>query len=174
MTRLRQIYQRFPRRTAEAFFPATCLPPLNRRKFLMGAGALLAGSAVSPGVGRAASDDGRAIIQKYSTVPEDAWAVAHGIRAMGRDFAIRGGRRAVDYLLGNVLLAVPANGKRVLAFPDVEGHPNAFLKTFLEAGVPPEYAFTHDGTRRTLGDVVAGARALFRPHQVLSVPNALP
>jgi hypothetical protein len=148
---------------------------MGRRQFMTGAGALLAASAASAGVGRAAPDDGTKIIQKYSTVPEDPWAVAHGIRAMGRDFTIKGGRRAVDHLLEHVLVPVSANGKRVLAFhPDVEAHANAFLKTFLEAGVPLEHAFTHAGSRRTLGDVVEGARALFRPNQVISEPNALP
>ena len=160
---------------AGAFFPATCHPRVSRRQLLAGAGALLAGSVGGRGVGQAASDDGRRIIHEYSTVPEDPWAVAHGIRAMGRDFAIKGGRRAVDYLLENVLISVPANGKSALAFePNVEGHSNAILKTFLEAGVPQEHAFTHHGSRRTVRDVVEGARALFRPHLVISVPNALP
>jgi len=158
-----------------AFYPATCHPRLSRRQFLAGAGVALAGSAAIPGVGWAA-DDGRAIIQKYSTVSEDPWAVAHGIRAMGRGFRIRDGRLAVDHLLENVLISVPAGGTRVLGFDaDAEAHPNAFLaEALLEPGVGVEHAFTHEGRRRTLGDVVEGARARFRPSQVIPVPNALP
>jgi len=94
---------------------------------------------------------------------------------MGRDFRIKDGRRAVDYLLENVLTTLPANGKGVLGFPlEVEVHPNMFLKTMLEAGVPLDHGFTHEGRRRTLQDVRDGARALLRPDLVLSVPNALP
>jgi hypothetical protein len=109
-------------------------------------------------------------------VPEDPWAVAHGVCAMGRDFTIKGGRRALDYLLENVLTSMPANGSSVLAFaPEVEVHPNAFLaEAVLDVGVPLDYRFLHQGSRRTVHDVVAGARALFRPSVVMSEPNALP
>ena len=158
------------------FFPATCHPVLTRRQLLLGSGALVAAGL---GRGRAiagqAADDGSAIVRRYVTSPDDPWAVAHGLRAMGRDFTIKGGRPAVDYLLENVLAIIPANGQSVLGFPlEVEVHPNMFLKTLLEAGVPLDHSFTHQGRRRALRDVREGARALLRPKLVLSVPNALP
>jgi hypothetical protein len=159
------------------FFPATCHPILSRRQLLLGSGALLAAGPLAGGRAFAAraSDDGIAIIRDHATLPDDPWAVAHGLRAIGRDFTIQGGRRAVDYLLESVLATLPANGKTVLGFPTaVEVHPNAFLKTMLEAGVPLDHAFTHEGRRRTLREVVQGARALLRPGLVGSVPNALP
>lgn len=137
---------------------------------------LLALGVAGRAPGQAAAGDGDGIIQRYSTVPEDPWAMAHGVRTMGRDFTVRGGRLAVDHLLEHVLISVPAGGARVLAFaPDVEVHPNAFLaEALLEPGVALGHAFTHDGRRRTLGDVVEGARARFRPREVGAVPNALP
>lgn len=161
---------------AEAFFPATCHPDLSRRRFLVGVGALVGATVAGPTPSDAASDDGTRVIQKYATVPEDPWAVAHGIRAMGRDFRVRDGRLAVNHLLENVSISLPANGTNVLAFaPDVEVHPNAFLaEALLEPGVPLDRAFTHHGSRRTLEDLVKGARALFRPQRVSSEPNALP
>lgn len=162
---------------ARAFFPATCHPVFSRRQFLVGGGTLLAGSGlISRRVPAGqTSDDGTPIIRRYATAPEDPWVVAHGVRGMGRDFTINGGRRAVDYLLEDVLVTVPANGKSVLGFPiEAEGHSDMFLKTMLEAGVPLDHAFTHEGRRRTLGDVLDGARALFRPQLVMSVPNNLP
>jgi hypothetical protein len=122
-----------------------------------------------------ASDDGTAIIRRYATAPEDPWVVAHGLRGMGRGFTISGGRRAVDYLLEDILVTLPANGKGFLGFPiEVEVHPNMFLKTMLEAGVPLDQAFRKDGQRRTLAELVDGAHALFRPAPVISDPNALP
>jgi hypothetical protein len=121
------------------------------------------------------SDDGTATVQRYATPLDDPWLVAHGVRAMGRGFMVGTGRRAVDYLLEAVLVEVGANGKTVLGYPiDVEGHPNMFLKTMLEAGVPLDYAFTYKGRRRTVQEMVDGARALLRPALVASVPNALP
>jgi hypothetical protein len=162
---------------ARPFFPATCHPVFSRRQFLVGAGTVLAAG----GLGRRdalagqASDDGAAIIRRYAVEPDDPWTVAHGLRGFGRDFTINGGRRAVDFLLEDVLVTLPANGKGALGFPvEVEAHPNMFLKTLLEAGVPLDQAFTHEGRPRTLRDVVDGARALFRPTLVSSVPNALP
>ncbi len=161
---------------AEAFFPVTCHPDLSRRRFLVGVGALVGATAAGRSPGDAASDSGTGVIQKYATVAEDPWAVAHGIRAMGRDFRLREGRLAVDHLLENVSISLPTNGTSVLAFaPDVEVHPNAFLaEAFLEPGVPLRHVFTHHGSRRTLEDLVKGARALFRPQRVISEPNALP
>ena len=160
------------------FFPAICHSLVTRRQLLVASGALLAASRIGHDRGRAlakAPDDGTAIIQHYATLPDDPWVVAHGVRAMGRDFTLKGGRRAVDYLLENVLATIPANGTTVLGFPlAVEGHSNMFLKTMLEAGVPLDHAFTHEGRRRTLRDVADGARVLLRPKLVISVPNNLP
>ncbi|HEV2055365.1 MAG TPA: hypothetical protein VGV06_09350 [Methylomirabilota bacterium] len=162
---------------ARPFFPATCHPVFSRRQFLVGAGTVLAAGRLGrrDALAGQAPDDGAAIIRRYAVTPEDPWAVAHGLRGIGRDFTINGGRRAIDYLLEDVLVTLPANGKGALGFPiEVEAHPNMFLKTLLEAGVPLDHAFTHEGRRRTLRDVVDGARGLFRPTLVSSVPNALP
>jgi hypothetical protein len=164
-------------RLRHLFFPVTCHPVLTRRQLLLGSAALLAAGplARSRAFAAKAPDDGAAIIRDHATLPDDPWAVAHGLRAMGRDFTIQGGRRAVDYLLESVLATLPANGKTVLGFPiAVEVHPNSFLKTMLEAGVPLDHAFTHEGRRRTLAEVVEGARALLRPTLVGSLPNVLP
>ena len=166
-------------KAGRSFFPVTCHSSLTRRELLLAGGAALvaAESLVHGGRGAFAStsDDGATIVRRHATPLDDPWMVAHGVRAMGRGFTLGTGRRAVDYLLEAVLVSVPANGKTVLGFPgDVEGHPNMFPKTMLEAGVPLDYGFTHEGRRRTLRDVVEGARALLRPTAVASKPNALP
>ena len=161
------------------FFPATCHSCVSRRDVLRAGGfaALLAEPFVRGGRRAVAgpSGDGTGIVQRYATALDDPWVVAHGIRAMGRGFTLASGRRAVDHLLENVLVELPANGRSALGFPiDVEGHPNMFLKTMLEAAVPLDYAFTHRGRRRTLHEVADGARALLRPSVMASNPNALP
>jgi hypothetical protein len=122
-----------------------------------------------------AANDGTAIIRRWATLPEDPWAVCHGVRAMGREFTLVGGRRAVDWLLETHLESVSVNGRSCLAFPvAAEVHPNAFLKTLLEAGVPPDHAFTHQGRRRTLREATEAARLLFRPREVMGDANMLP
>lgn len=160
------------------FFPATCHPSLTRRELLVAGAALVIAEPLARRGSRAlaaASDDGRAVVQRHATPLDDPWMVAHGVRAMGRGFTLGTGRRAVDYLLETVLTELPAGGKTVLGFPtEVEGHPNMFLKTMLEAGVPLDHAFTHKGRRRTLGEVVDGARALLRPSLIATNANAVP
>ena len=162
-------------RTGSFFYPATCHPPrLTRRQLLAGGGALVAASALGARVAQA-GDDGTAVIRQWATLPEDPWAVCHGVRAMGREFTINNGRRAVDWLLETHLASLSVNGKSCLAFPVcVEVHPDMFLKTLSEAGVPLDHAFTHQGQRRTLGEVVEGARLLFRPREVMTDANMLP
>ncbi len=163
------------RKATPFFYPAACHPALlTRRQLLTGGAAAVAAGALGARVARA-GDDGTGIVRQWATRPEDPWAVCHGVRAMGRDFMIKGGRRAVDWLLETQLAPVTANGKSALGFPgSVEVHPNMFLKTLLEAGVPVDHGFTHQGQRRTLHEVVEGARALFRPREVITQPNMLP
>jgi hypothetical protein len=163
-----------PGSSEQAFFYAESCHPVSRRQVLIGAGTLLALGAVGRRFA-GAGDDGAAIIRQWATRPDDPWVVCHGVRAMGRDFSLKGGKRAVDWLLETHLASLPANGSNVLAFPlAVEVHPNMFVKTLLEAGVPLDYAFTHEGRRRTVNEVVEGARALFRPSEVITQPNMLP
>lgn len=160
--------------TVPPFYPVTCHPRLSRRQFLIGAGTFLGASALSHSRAQA-GEAGLGIIREYATRPDDPWAVAHGLRAMGKGFTIEGGKRAVDHLLERSLAVIPANGKSALGFPlEVEVHQNMFLKTMLEAGVPLDYRFNREGKRRTLQEVVDGARALFQPKWATSDPNRLP
>ncbi len=164
--------------TIPPFYPVTCHLRLSRRQFLIGGGALLGASVLRrrPVLASLTSDDGLSIIREYATRPDDPWAMAHGVRAMGRDFTVNGGKRAVDLLLERYLVMIPANGKSALGFPiQVEAHPNMFLsEAMIEPGVPLNYRFTNQGKRQTLQDVVDGARALFRARVATSDPNLLP
>lgn len=185
---------------AAPFFPATCCPPLGRRGLLVGGAAVLGAAALGGGCDdvRHSQSDARsgadstagqpspighthpkssaaatAIISAHATAPDDPWAVAHGLRAMGTTFTIASGQRAVDFLLRHVT-DVAVNGRTLLAFPEkVEVHPNSFLKTMLEAGVPLGHRFTHNGRPSTLADLAHGARLLFRPQTMLD-PNTIP
>jgi hypothetical protein len=161
----------------EPFYPVTCHHPLmSRRRLLIGGAAALAASVIWPRAAAATGDAGTAIVRQYASASDDPWIVSHAVRAMGGEFTLAGGRRAVDYLLETHLESVPVNDKRVLAFPlQVEVHPDMFLaEAMLEAGVPLEHPFTHQGSRHTVREVLDGARARFRPGRVGAEPNMLP
>ena len=103
----------------------------------------------------------------------DPWRVGHGLLAMGHPFAISGAQRAVDVLL-RYLTEVKVGSRASLAFPLVdEIHPNMLLMAMLEAGVPLNYGFTHNGQAHTLTDLVEGARLLFEPERMAD-PNMIP
>jgi hypothetical protein len=160
-----------PLLSAPFFYPETCHPPLiTRRSALVAA----VGAALMPRM-VAAADNGEAIVRQHASSPDDPWAVCHGVRAMGRDFKMKSGQKAVDWLLETHLASVAVNGRTYLAFPlAVEAHPNMFLKTMLEAGVPLDHGFTHQKRARTLGELVDDAHALFRPSVAMGQPNAVP
>jgi len=162
---------------AGPFYAETCHPLLLTRRQLLtaGAAAVAAGALGIPSA-RAAGDDGAAIVRRWATAPDDPWTVCHGMRAMGRDFTLNDGRNAATWLLETQLMSVHANGQWLLTFPQsVEAHPNMFLsEALLEPGVPLDFGFTHKGKRRTVAEVVEGARALFQPAEVLKQPNMLP
>lgn len=160
---------------AGPFYPESCHGPRLTRRELIAGGVALATIGASGARAAHADDDGGAIVRQWAALPDDPWAVCHGVRALGRDFKLQDGRRAVDWLLETYLVSVTVNGKEVLGFPpSIEVHPNSFLKTFLEAGVPLEHPFTLKDRPRTLREVVDGARALFRPGEVMAQANMLP
>jgi hypothetical protein len=105
----------------------------------------------------------KGLIEEYARLEDDPWVLTHGVRAVGRDFTIKGDS-AVDFLCTRFLQRIQVAGKDYLSMPmPYQGrHTNAFLKTLLEAGVSLDHAFTLDGKRYTIGHLVDAAKALFR------------
>ena len=160
---------------AAFFYPSTC-HPMGRRSFLAGAlGAAGVLGAGLPRVARAGTlEESRRIILARARERQDPWAIVHAVRALGRDLTLAGGQPAVSFVLSEYLEERVVNGATYLAFPlKVEVHENMFLKTFLEAGVSPEFGFAYRGRPRKLHDVIEGARALFRFTDATG-PNAIP
>jgi hypothetical protein len=101
------------------------------------------------------------IAVRYARVEDDPWAMMHGVRAIGRDYAVDG-KGVVDLLCSRYLKQKTVAGRSYLYMPlQHEAHTNAFLKTILEAGVKPSHPFQLEGRRYTVGDLVTGAKALF-------------
>lgn len=150
---------------------------MTRREFLQAASILAGGLALTGALPTAAIgaqspvlvptvlDDTQTIlarlITRHTRLQDDPWVLMHGVRAMGPGFTV-GNERAVDLLCSRFLKKRQVAGTEYLYMPvEHEGHPNALLKTLLEAGVPPSHPFTLDGRRYTVGDLVNGAKALF-------------
>jgi len=147
-----------------AFFTATCGVPLSRRTLLGLAGGAIAGAVLDavPSAAATPRSEATRIVERYVLRGTRPWGIVHGIRGLNRDYPY-GETTAGVHVLSRYLEARAVNGQRVLAFPiDVEAHTNAFLKSFLEAGLPLDLAFSHRGGRATLRDVLDGARRLFR------------
>lgn len=125
-----------------------------------------AGAAIAPGGYAAKSLAGaegtlRALILQHAKAPDDPWAMMHGLRAIGKGFAINSDS-AVDYLSQHTLQEKVERETRYLVTPlAVEGHANTLLKTFLEAGVGLNYPITAAGRRRRVSDLLEDARRLF-------------
>ncbi|MGH7268065.1 MAG: hypothetical protein ACREMB_24875 [Candidatus Rokuibacteriota bacterium] len=154
-----------PAPSLDHFYRDACHGALSRRSVIAGAvgaaGSLLLAPRRSAAGG--APEASRALILAHATRPDDPWALVHGVRALGKGFAVAGDGPAVDYVLSRFLEERVVHGVRHLAFPlDLEAHANAFLKTLLEVGVAPEFSFAWRGRRRRLQEVIDGARALFR------------
>jgi len=100
-------------------------------------------------------------IQRHAARKDKPWALMHAVRALGKGLTTDEGP-AADYLCAHFLKEKEVGGHRYLFMPgEIEGHPNTFLKTLLEAGMPLDHPFTAVGRRHTIGDLVASARKLF-------------
>jgi hypothetical protein len=147
----------------QAFY-SVCEPHLTRRRFLKFALAASMAPAFSAAVDAARDPDQavRRFIERYAITPEDPWALVHAIRGVGKGCRIQG-ESAAGYVLRTCVRTQDVNQRRYLYIPaTIEAHSNMFLKTFLEAGVPPSERFTCDGRVVQLQDLGEGAKALFR------------
>jgi hypothetical protein len=145
-------------------FYAVCEPHLTRRRFLkfaMIAGMMPALTSEVHAV-RDTDQGVRRFIERYAISPTDPWSLVHAIRGVGRGCSING-ESAAGYVLRTCVRAQEVNKRRYLYIPtNIEVHSNMFLKTFLEAGVPPSELFACDGRVFQLKDLGEGAKALFR------------
>ena len=112
---------------------------------------------VSAGTDRVLRD----LIVRHAGAPDNPWAVMHGIRAIGKSFAVNG-RPAIEHLSANQLQEKAEAGRKYLVMPAAaEGHANTFLKTLLEAGIAQDGQITAAGRRRTVADLLSDAKQIF-------------
>ena len=145
------------------FYPV-CAPHLTRRKLLTLA--MVAGMAPAftdeVSATRDVDQGVRRFIERYAITSDDPWALVHAIRGIGKGCRIKGESAAV-YVLRTCVRTREVNQRRYPYIPtNIEVHSNMFLKTFLEAGVPPTETFSLEGRVLQLKDLGEGAKALFR------------
>lgn len=111
-----------------------------------------------------------AVIDREAADPANAWALAHGILARGRDFRASDGRLAIHVLADDFLKQerLPG-GIEVSVFPRtsgdvrVEPHTDLVLRTLLEVGVGLDDPLGSDAGSPTLGTLLRGSQARFEP-----------
>ena len=108
------------------------------------------------------------VIAREAGNPANAWALAHGILAMGPGFEGTDGRRAIDVLVDDFLQAERLAGLKGLQpfFPDataagvpVEPHTDLILKTLVEVGLALEEPLTSKPGAPTLERLLRSSHA---------------
>ncbi len=148
----------------EPGFYHACEPLLDSRRFLklaMAAG--IAPSLVSdPHESRSPKDGATRLIEEHAITPQDPWALIHVVPTSGSGCRPNGESAAANVLRTGVRERV-VHGKRDLYIAtSLEVHTNSFLKTFLEAGVPPSEGIQLGNRLLHLADLGEGAKALLR------------
>ncbi len=125
------------------------------------------------------------VVRKYGGDPEDPWAIGHGLIAMGPDFTLTNGEKAVEWLFSQYAVELTADGVTTVQFPRqargirIEPHKQLMLKALTEAGVSPDRPVTVQGKPHTVADLYRGALVATwlvpeRNHSSFASPNDMP
>jgi len=110
------------------------------------------------------------VIQREAGKPGNAWALAHGILALGPRFTANDGRLAVEVLADDFLEADRLPNARGMQpyFPKTKGevrvepHTDLILKTFVEVGMPLDEPLTDRAGAPTLERLLRSSRLRFK------------
>lgn len=105
----------------------------------------------------------------HAADPANAWALAHGITGIGRDFAAADGRRAADVIIADFVKKSSDPKATTYSFDrfdakgrPVEPHTNLHAKTLVLAGFPLSTSFKTPSGPMKLQDLVDGIKRGFR------------
>jgi hypothetical protein len=112
------------------------------------------------------------VLRSEAALPSNAWALAHGLLAYGRDFKAADGRLAAEVLAVDFLETLPVDGVEggVPGFRPrrgdvrVEPHTDLIVKSLLEAGWGLDEPLPKVMPPVTPRDLVLGSRTRFRPN----------
>lgn len=125
------------------------------------------------------------VVKTYDADPQNPWAVAHGLLAMGRDLTLTDGRPAIQALFADFGEIVTVGGHAFVHFPRergevrVEPHMSLLLKALTEGGVPPTTPVTVQGKAMTAADLFRGTLAttyldVAKNHTNFASPDDMP
>ena len=106
-----------------------------------------------------------AIVRAHTRAPENPWAIAHGLVALGADLTLENDQAAVEWLLSTYAERFETDAGWVLRFPEADGdiriepHPDLILKALTDAGVNPDRMVTVEGESHVVGDLYRGVLA---------------
>jgi hypothetical protein len=122
------------------------------------------------------------VVFTHARDPQNPWAVAHAMLAIGAQVELTNGRDAVEYVFEEYGETFEVCGETLLRFPRhrgnirVEPHTDLLLKQFVELGVPPDKKVKVQGKEYTVGHLYRGSlhRAWVEPSSGPSeAPNAV-
>jgi hypothetical protein len=105
----------------------------------------------------------RQVVREHARDPENPWAIAHAMLALGSDFELTNGEPAIDWLFRRYAKRFTVCGEELLRFPLSEGkirvepHTDLILKALTEAGVSPDRIVEVEGRPATVGDLYRGS-----------------
>jgi hypothetical protein len=110
------------------------------------------------------------LVKEGASEATNAWMLAHGLLAFGKEMKASDGRLAIDVIVDDFVEAHQADGKiAYYSFPEkkgeipVEPHRNMMIKKMLEAGVPLDRTFKPKSSKEkiTLDRLVSDAEKTF-------------
>lgn len=105
------------------------------------------------------------IVRSHTRDPQNPWAIAHGLVALGADLELENGEPAVEWLFSTYAERFQTEVGWVLRFPEaagevrVEPHPDLILKSLADAGVNIDRMVTVQGESHVVGDLYRGVLA---------------
>jgi len=101
----------------------------------------------------------RRVVQQHARDPENPWAVAHAMLALGPDITLSNGANGVDYLFSTYAENRSSAGQSLIGFPvkrgtiRIEPHRDLILKALAESGVSTDRKVMVQGEQRTIADL---------------------
>jgi hypothetical protein len=106
----------------------------------------------------------KSLVVQETSDPENPWAIAHGLLAMGEELQLRNGKNAVDGLFEGYAQRVQTEGHDLISFPQkatgengqtirVEPHTDLIMKALAEIGVRLDKAVQVEGETHQLGEL---------------------
>jgi hypothetical protein len=101
----------------------------------------------------------RAVVERWAVDPNNPWAIAHAMLALGPDFDVAGRGNATDFLFAEYALEDRVGERALVAFPEkrgdirIEPHADLLLRAFAEMGVLPDRVVKVRGRDVPVGDL---------------------